>query len=137
MKEMLFKFEEFYKTLQKHPKEIQTAKLQFLQGTIIFLQRTIISTVPFDRIWENNKKSTKLWGNNFQYMNKSQWKFQYRRLFHSWVINFRTTASINLSIFLCYFTDFKKTWNKQLKKHENISKYFWSLEQASVKISMP
>ena len=134
---MLFKFEEFYKTLQKHPKEIQTAKLQFLQGTIIFLQRTTISTVSFDRIWENNKKSTKLWGNNFQYMNKSQWKFQYRRLFHSRVINFRTTASINLSIFLCYFTDFKKAWNKQLKKHENISKYFWSLEQASVKISMP
>ena len=65
-------------------------------------------------------------------MNKLQWKFQYHRLFRSRVINLRTTASINLFIFLCYFTDFDKNgtnnW-KNMKLSANSLEH-WNKRQA-------
>ena len=65
-------------------------------------------------------------------MNKSQWKFQYRSFIRCWVINFQTTAFINLSIFLCYLTDFDKngtnTW-KNMKVSANTSEHRTNLSQ--------
>ena len=58
-------------------------------------------------------------------MNKLQWKFQYHRLFRSRVINLRTTASINLFIFLCYFTTLIKT-EQIIEKTWNFQQILWN-----------